>query len=193
MKNVFTKATLALALGATALAASAPAQAQTYGEHQHSRDNTGTAIVAGIAGLAIGTVIASSSNANRQRGYYQQPAYQQNGYWTDESWNNGGDTYAEFQSEYQHINRGIQLAINEGSISRSEAWRFSSQLRRIQQVAYQSSRYGDYEGDYTQQRLEQLHEQIHDARERGYSDDRGYGRNHDYDGGYQGNNDAYRR
>ena len=193
MNTVFTKATLALALGATALTVSAPAQAQTYGEHQHSRDNTGTAIVAGIAGLAVGAVIASSSNANRQRGYYQQPAYQQNGYWTDESWNNGGDTYAEFESEYRHINRGIQLALNEGSISRSEAWRFSSQIRQIQQAAYQDSYDGDYEGDYTQQRLEQLHELIHDARERGYRANLGYRRNQGYGGGYQGDYNGYRR
>ncbi|MES2055886.1 MAG: hypothetical protein V4564_08115 [Pseudomonadota bacterium] len=84
MTTLFTKATLALALGATALTVAAPAQAQRYGGYHRGHDNTGTAIIAGIAGLAIGAAIMSSNNNDRRRnrdreyrndGYYQVDGY----------------------------------------------------------------------------------------------------------------------
>ncbi|QNA85073.1 hypothetical protein G4G27_14500 [Sphingomonas sp. So64.6b] len=77
MTTVFTKATLALALGATALTAAAPAEAQRYGGRHRGNDNGGIAIIAGIAGLAIGAAIASSAN-DRRRGHHR--GYRQNGY-----------------------------------------------------------------------------------------------------------------
>ena len=60
-------------LGRTSSApAAAPADAQRYRGYRNN-DNTGTAIIAGIAGLAIGAAIVASSNNNdrryRQRGY----------------------------------------------------------------------------------------------------------------------------
>lgn len=81
MKPLLTRATLALALGATALTASVPASAQRYGGGHRGHDNSGVAIVAGIAGLAIGAAIASSGN-HRRDGYYEQgydngPGYDQ--------------------------------------------------------------------------------------------------------------------
>ncbi|MGY4397393.1 hypothetical protein ACVWZA_002587 [Sphingomonas sp. UYAg733] len=79
MTTMFTKATLALALGATALTAAAPAEAQRYGGRHRGNDNGGIAIIAGIAGLAIGAAIASSGN-DRRRGYdrgYREDSYQQ--------------------------------------------------------------------------------------------------------------------
>ena len=80
MKTLFTKAALALALGATALTVAAPADAQRYGGYRHN-DGTGTAIVAGIAGLAIGAALASSNNRRdgyyEDRGYYDQRGYDQ--------------------------------------------------------------------------------------------------------------------
>jgi hypothetical protein len=79
MKTLFTKAALALALGATALTSAAPAEAQRYGGGYRHDDGTGTAIIAGIAGLAIGAAIASSSN--RRDGYYEDRGYyDQRGY-----------------------------------------------------------------------------------------------------------------
>jgi len=79
MKTLFTKAALALALGATALTSAAPAEAQRYGGGYRHNDGTGTAIIAGIAGLAIGAAIASSSN--RRDGYYEDRGYyDQRGY-----------------------------------------------------------------------------------------------------------------
>ncbi|MBW4331164.1 hypothetical protein KY084_09805 [Stakelama sp. CBK3Z-3] len=74
------KAALGLALGATAMTAAAmPAQAQRYRHsyhHYHHDNGAGTAIVAGIAGLAIGAAIASSNNDRRyDRGYYRDRDY----------------------------------------------------------------------------------------------------------------------
>jgi len=67
MTSIFTKASLALALGATALTVAAPAEAQRYGYRGH--DDGGTAIIAGIAGLAIGAAIVSSSQHRDHRRY----------------------------------------------------------------------------------------------------------------------------
>jgi hypothetical protein len=88
MTTLFKKATLALALGATALTAAAPAEAQRYGGRHRGNDNTGVAIIAGIAGLAIGAAIASSGNDHRrdydrryrQTGYQYRESYQVDGY-----------------------------------------------------------------------------------------------------------------
>lgn len=81
MRNLFKKVTLGLALGATALVATAaPAEAQRWRGHRgyyHHHDRTGPAIVAGIAGLAVGAAIASSS---RDR-YYDRPYYYDRGYY----------------------------------------------------------------------------------------------------------------
>lgn len=61
MNSLWKKVTFATALGASALAFAAPAEAQRYGGY-HGRDNGGAALVAGVAGLAIGAAIASSSD-----------------------------------------------------------------------------------------------------------------------------------
>lgn len=72
MKNLVTKGVIALALGATALATAAPAEAQRYRGGYRHHDGAGTALVAGVAGLAIGAALASGD-----RGYYYDdyPAY----------------------------------------------------------------------------------------------------------------------
>lgn len=57
----FKKLTLTVALGASVIAVTAPAEAQRYGGYR-GRDNGSTAIVAGVAGLALGAVLASSAN-----------------------------------------------------------------------------------------------------------------------------------
>lgn len=78
MKTLFAKAGLALALGATALTFAVPAQAQRYDRGYRNHDNSGTAIVAGIAGLAIGAAIASSGRDDGYYGpdyYYDGPGY----------------------------------------------------------------------------------------------------------------------
>jgi hypothetical protein len=67
------KITLAVALGASALAMSAPAEAQRFGSYR-GRDNGSTAVIAGVAGLAIGAALASS--ARQDRGYYYDRGYE---------------------------------------------------------------------------------------------------------------------
>jgi hypothetical protein len=72
MNNVLKKAGLGVALAATALTVAAPADAQRY-RHYYHRDNAGPAIVAGVAGLAIGAALASSADRDR---YYHDNGYQ---------------------------------------------------------------------------------------------------------------------
>ena len=76
--TLFKKALLGTAAGAMALATAAPAEARNH-YHRYHHDNTGAIIGAGIVGLAIGAIAASSSRDNYYDGYYyNQPYY--NGY-----------------------------------------------------------------------------------------------------------------
>jgi hypothetical protein len=86
MTTLFKKASLALVLGASVLTAASPAEAQRYGGGYRGRDNGGTAVVAGIAGLAIGAALASNGDRGRyyDRGYddriiYDAPYYYDGG------------------------------------------------------------------------------------------------------------------
>ena len=65
MKSMMKKAGLGFALAATALSVAAPAEAQRY-YGRYRNDNGGAAVVAGIAGLAIGAAIASNNNNRYQ-------------------------------------------------------------------------------------------------------------------------------
>ena len=69
------KATLALALGASALASATPAMADPYyGGYRHHRggNGAGAAIAGGIIGLALGAIIVSAANNNRNRDPYDR-------------------------------------------------------------------------------------------------------------------------
>lgn len=66
--TMFAKSIAALALGATAVVSAAPAQAQSYRVHRDRGVDAGTAIVAGIAGLALGAALTSGSRS-RDRAY----------------------------------------------------------------------------------------------------------------------------
>ena len=98
MNSFFTKASLALALGATALTAAAPADAQRYNGGYRHNDGTGTAIVAGIAGLAIGAALASSS---RHDDYYDQRGY----YYDDRGYDRDRAYYRHYHRHYRDDHR----------------------------------------------------------------------------------------
>ncbi len=77
MANLIKKLVLGATLGASVLVAVAPtAEAQRYRYRDHyDRDDGGAAIVAGIAGLAIGAALASDHRYDYDRRYYRQRGY----------------------------------------------------------------------------------------------------------------------
>lgn len=115
MKQLLTKAILGATLVATGLTAAAPADAQRYrgghsgygygyGGYGHRGGNGGAYLAAGVAGLAIGAVLASNNGGYRDRWYrdngysynYDDYYYRQRGYYP----NNG---YYAYQSRnYGH-------------------------------------------------------------------------------------------
>lgn len=67
MKKLLTGGLAALTLAGSLLGAAAPASARDW---DHHGDHGGAAVVAGIAGLAIGAALASGDH-----GYYAPPTY----------------------------------------------------------------------------------------------------------------------
>ena len=74
--NMIKKTALASALAVTTLAAASPAMAR---DHRRGDDTAAIAIGAGIIGLAIGAIVASSNDDDRRDRYYDN-RYRQNGW-----------------------------------------------------------------------------------------------------------------
>jgi hypothetical protein len=114
MNSLLTKVGLGAVLAATTLTAAVPADAQWrrgydrgYDRGWHrDRGNGGAAVVAGIAGLAIGAALVSSANDRRyrdryyrDRGYaydYDDRYYRQRGYYPNDGY---------YASRYQDYRR----------------------------------------------------------------------------------------
>ena len=94
-----------------------------------------------------------------------------------DTWNNGGDTYAEFDQEYQHIWQNIQHGVSDGSYTRRQAQGFYRAMQQIKARASWMERNGRYDPEDTQARLERLHETMHTAHERGHELQDRYGDN----------------
>jgi hypothetical protein len=88
---------------------------------------------------------------------------------TDESWNNGGASYGDFNQEYQHIWDGIQHGLSDGSYTRSQGQQFYGAMQRIRGRAEEMQREGRWDPRDTQAQLEQLHNSMHEAYEVGHA------------------------
>ena len=86
----------------------------------------------------------------------------------DDTWNNGGASYADFNQEYQHIWQGIQHGLSDGSYTRRQAQGFYRAMQQIKARADWMQRSGRYDPQDTQARLERLHDTMHDAHEQGH-------------------------
>ena len=101
----------------------------------------------------------------------------------DNSWNNGGATYVDFNQEYQHIWQAIQHGVSDGAYSRRQASSFYRAMQRIRAHADSDQRRGEFDPETTQAQLEQLHERMHNAHENGHDRQDSYN-NRDNNGYY---------
>lgn len=98
MKTLMKKIGLGVALGATAMTmVAAPADAQRYrgGYHGYRGGYGGGAVVAGIAGLAVGAALASNHGGYYRGGYgyYGDPYYR--GYYREPYYRGYGGCFVE--------------------------------------------------------------------------------------------------
>lgn len=97
-----------------------------------------------------------------------------------DDWSNGGNSYAEFNQEYQHILDGIQHGLSDGSYTHRQAQWFYRSMQQIRARANWMERSGRYDPQDIQDRLERLHNMMHAAHERGHQLQDRYGYGGDY-------------
>jgi hypothetical protein len=135
--NLLKKTALAAGLAATALASTTPAMARDY--HRGNDNTAAVAIGAGILGLAVGAIAASSNNRNDR--YYDNDRY----YASDWSYRDGyywdGNGGRHDRDEYQRYNQG-----NRGDYGRGDYGR-GNQGRDDYRRGYDHDR-GDYRRGY---------------------------------------------
>lgn len=95
-------------------------------------------------------------------------------------WNNGGDTYSEFNAEYQHIWEGIQHGVSDGSYTQAQAQQYYREMQNIRSRADMMQRSGRYDPRDIQARLERLHDVMHDAHDEGHAQQDRYGNGMSY-------------
>ena len=118
--------------------------------------------------------------------------YQDEPYAQSDDWNNGGDSYAEFDQEYQHMWQGIEHGLSDGSYTPRQGRQFYRAMQQIRRRADWMQRSGYYDPQEIQQRLARLHDSMHAAHEEGHErqyQHYGYGNGYDYGNSY----DPYRR
>ena len=143
------------------------------------------AAVAATALLAVAG--AASAHDEAGAGYGQDSQYNYGYDPQEEAWNNGGDTFDEFQQEYDHITQGIQHGLSDGSYTRSQAFRYYRSLQNIRRAVSYNEQNGNYDSGWAQDRLERLHETMHRDHIRGHErlDRYGYGDQYGYGGHYR--------
>jgi osmotically inducible lipoprotein OsmB len=132
--------------------------------------NAGGAIAGAVVGGLAGNAIARSQDCDRGnyrrddrgaavsyygRGYDVAP--DENDYWSVES-------YDDFRGDFRHISMSIDRARERGTLSPSEARRFSERLQQIQFRADAQQRRGRFNPQAIEYQLGQLREEMRAAR-----------------------------
>jgi hypothetical protein len=129
------------------------------------------------AAIAVGYPAAASAHPDEDESY------------ASDDWNNGGDTYTEFNAEYQHIWAEIEHGVNDGSYTPRQADYFYRQMQGIRARADWQQRRGYGDAGAIQVMLERLHDRMHVYHERSHDHEDRYDGNRGY--GY-GNANPYR-
>jgi hypothetical protein len=95
--NVFKKSAIAAGLAATALVSTTPAMARDW--HRGGNDTAAIAIGAGILGLAVGAIAASSSDRHRDGYYTSNWSYRDGYYWDSDGRRYSRDDYDRYRRD----------------------------------------------------------------------------------------------
>jgi hypothetical protein len=103
--NLIKKASIATALAATALVSASPAMAR----HNRGDDTAAIAIGAGIIGLALGAIVASSNNDRHDRDWQYRRGWEyRDGYYWDRQGRRYDRNGRRFYNDDYHVRRGYR-------------------------------------------------------------------------------------